>query len=207
MHNDHSHEHDHSHDDHDHDHDHEDRGPLPGGSAADGWVTDQCVVALTWTLKDGSQEVLDELEEPVEFLVGGDDLLLKIEQAIVGHRVGETVHVQVEPHEGFGDYNENLVFVEPRSAFPSDLEPGMMFEGLPPGCSEDAPKDIFYTVEDIYPEHVMLDGNHPLAGMALRLRLRIEATRPANIEEVGRGSCGVGFFKAVPQAPSSDTIH
>jgi hypothetical protein len=35
----------------------------------------QCVVALTWTLKDTLGEELDVLDEPVEFLVGGNDLL------------------------------------------------------------------------------------------------------------------------------------
>ena len=38
-------------------------------------ITPQCVVALTWTLKDSLGDTLDELEEPVEFLVGSDDLL------------------------------------------------------------------------------------------------------------------------------------
>jgi FKBP-type peptidyl-prolyl cis-trans isomerase 2 len=41
-------------------------------------ITRQCVVALTWTLKDTLGEMLDELKDPVEFLVGGDDLLARI---------------------------------------------------------------------------------------------------------------------------------
>ena len=48
-------------------------------------VSEQCVVALTWTLKDTLGEVLDVLEAPVEFLVGGDDLLTRIDQALQGH--------------------------------------------------------------------------------------------------------------------------
>ena len=47
-------------------------------------VTLECVVALTWTLKDAQGEVLDVLEDPVEFLVGGDDLLGKIDEALQG---------------------------------------------------------------------------------------------------------------------------
>ena len=51
-------------------------------------ITSDCVVALTWTLKDTLGEVLDELDEPVEFLMGGNDLLPKIEHALMGHGVG-----------------------------------------------------------------------------------------------------------------------
>ena len=52
-------------------------------------ITQHCVVGLTWTLKDTLGEVLDELDSPVEFLVGGDDLLAKIEEALQGHSVGD----------------------------------------------------------------------------------------------------------------------
>ena len=51
-------------------------------------ITPQCVVALTWTLKDTLGETLDELDSPVEFLVGGDDLLPRIEQALQGYAPG-----------------------------------------------------------------------------------------------------------------------
>ena len=51
-------------------------------------ITQHCVVGLTWTLKDTLGEVLDELDEPIEFLLGGDDLLQKIEEALHGQQVG-----------------------------------------------------------------------------------------------------------------------
>jgi FKBP-type peptidyl-prolyl cis-trans isomerase SlyD len=158
-------------------------------------ITRQCVVALTWTLKDTLGEVLDVLDEPVEFLVGGGDLLAKIEEALQGHEPGEALDLHLEPEEAFGDYDDQLVFLEPRALFPAELEEGMTFEGLPPGGNADAPKDILYTVTEIYPEHVVLDGNHPLAGIAIRLHLKVEGVREATEEEVGRGSAGTGFFK------------
>jgi FKBP-type peptidyl-prolyl cis-trans isomerase SlyD len=76
---------------------------------------------------------------------------------------------------------------------------------MPPGCNAAAPKDLLYTVTEIYPEHVVLDGNHPLAGIALRLRLKVERVREATEEEVGRGSAGTGFFTTRRQPP--DTLH
>lgn len=159
-------------------------------------ITSPCVVALTWTLKDTLGEELDELEEPVEFLVGGGDLLAKIEEALQGHEAGDRVDLHLEPEDAFGDYDETRVFLEPRGIFPAELMEGMTFEGLPPGAtSQDAPADLLYTVTEIYPEHVVLDGNHPLAGIALRLHLKVEAVRDATEEEIGAGSAGTGFFK------------
>ncbi len=158
-------------------------------------IKDQCVVALTWTLKDTLGDTLDVLESPVEFLVGGGDLLDKIEQALQGHEPGDRLDLHLEPEEAFGDYDEQLVFLEPRRLFPEPLEEGMTFEGLPAGTNPDAPEDMFYTVTEIYPDHVVLDGNHPLAGIALRLHLKVEAVRDASEEEIGRGSAGTGFFR------------
>lgn len=170
-------------------------------------ITEQCVVALTWTLKDTLDETLDVLEDPVEFFVGGHDLLDGIDAALQGHVVGDTLDLHLEPEHAFGDYDENLVFLESRDRFPKELTEGMTFEGLPPGCNPDAPRQVFYAVTDIYPEHVVLDGNHPLAGIALRLHLKVCAIREATEQEVGRGSAGTGFFKILPQAPGNAALH
>jgi FKBP-type peptidyl-prolyl cis-trans isomerase SlyD len=113
-------------------------------------ITQQCVVALTWTLKDTLGEMLDELTDPVEFLVGGDDLLAKIEETLQGHEAGDKIDLHLEPEEAFGDYNDQLVFLEPRTLFPAELEEGMTFEGLPSGANADAPRDALYTVTDIW---------------------------------------------------------
>ena len=172
-------------------------------------ITPQCVVALTWTLKDTLGELLDELDEPVEFLLGGDDLLAKIEESLQGHEAGAKVELHLEPENAFGDYDENLVFLEARALFPAELEEGMSFEGaaLPAGVNPDTPPDRIYTVTEIYPEHVVLDGNHPLAGIAIRLALRVESVRQADEEEIGRGSLGTGFFRLESQSPGNNTLH
>ena len=118
-------------------------------------ITEQCVVALTWTLKDTQGEELDTLDEPVEFLVGGNDLLASLEQALQGHEPGETLELQLEPQNAFGDYDDRLLFLEPRHLFPDELEEGMGFEGLPAGCNPSAPKDRLYFVSymwfDVWP--------------------------------------------------------
>ncbi len=175
-------------------------------------ITEHCVVALTWTLKDTLGEELDVLDEPVEFLVGGRDLLPRIEEALQGHGPGATLNLHLEPEEAFGDFQDQLLFLEPRALFPADIEVGMTIEGhaLPEGTHPDAPKDLLYTVSEIYPEHIVLDGNHPLAGIALRLSLKVHAVREATEEEVGAGTCGTGFFRIEvgegPADPADDAI-
>ena len=166
------------------------------------------VVALTWTLKDTLGEVLDTLNEPVEFFIGGQDLLPKIEEALQGHEKGAKVDLHLEPEDAFGDFNEALLFLEPLALFPEGLEPGLTIEGtaLPEGCNPDAPRNALYTITEIYPEHVVLDGNHPLAGIALRLSLRINQIRSATEQELQAGTCGTGFFKIEVGADESDTL-
>jgi FKBP-type peptidyl-prolyl cis-trans isomerase SlyD len=85
---------------------------------------------------------------------------------------------------------------------------------LPSGCSETMPKDAIYVVTDIYPEHVVLDGNHPLAGIAIRLHLKVIGVREATLDEIGTGTCGSGFFKLQSDSvdlygsmPGNNTVH
>ncbi len=158
-------------------------------------ITSHCVVALTWTLKDTLGEVLDELDEPTEFLVGGSDLLAKIDEALQDHVAGDSIELHLEPENAFGDFDDQLLYLEPRNAFPAELEEGMAFEGLPPGCSRQAPTDKLYFVSEIYPEHVVMDANHPLAGIAIRLQLKVHRVREATEAEVGAGTLGTGFFR------------
>ena len=172
-------------------------------------ISEQCVVGLTWTLKDTLGDVLDVLDEPVEFLVGGDDLFEAIEAALLGHEPGARVQIHLEPEQAFGDFDDRLLFLEPRALFPDGVEEGMTFDGaaLPAGVNADMPRDALYTVSEIYPEHLVLDGNHPLAGIALRLDLTVRSVREATEEEIGSGTAGTGFFKVAPVDPGSGTRH
>jgi FKBP-type peptidyl-prolyl cis-trans isomerase SlyD len=159
-------------------------------------ITENCVVALTWTLKDTLGNELDVLADPVEFLVGGDDLLAKIEEALQGHEVSDALDLHLEPEDAFGDFDEGLIHLAPRSMLPAELEEGMTIEGhsLPKDCCPEADRHAIYTVSEIYPEHVILDGNHPLAGIAIRLSLQVRDVRLATLEEQQRGTLGTGFF-------------
>ena len=171
-------------------------------------ITKPCVVTLTWILSDGQNHHLDALEEPTEFFFGGEDLLPKVEEALEGQEAGFEVHLHLEPEHAFGDYDPQLVCFEDRRLFPEGVEPGMRFEGLPPGsATPDMPADAIYTVTEVYPSHVVLDGNHPLAGMALRLALVVRDVREATEEEVTAGSVGSDLVSVLDVASPSSSLH
>lgn len=145
-------------------------------------------------MRDALGDELDSSDKAVEFLVGGSDLLPAIEQALVGKAPGDQVDLYLEPEHAFGEYDEKLVFLEPRSLFSGPLQEGVALPALPPGASSDAPADLRYYVSGIYPDHVILDGNHPLAGIALQLKLVVASVRLASEQELRARSAGVGFF-------------
>lgn len=73
-----------------------------------------------------------------------------------------------------------LVQLVARDAFPESLERGMSFEGVPGQPSDGR----IHIVTDFTEETVVLDANHPLAGMALRFELQVLEVRPATDEEI-----------------------
>ncbi len=163
-----------------------------------------CVVSLTWKLSDAQNHPLDELAEPVEFFYGGDDLLAKVEEALAGHKTGDELQLQLEPADAFGDYRPELVCFEERELFAEPVEAGMAYEGLPKGhATPDMPDDAVYIVTEVYPSHVVLDGNHPLAGMALRLHLKVVDVREATDEETEARTVGSGPFTVLDGATTS----
>jgi len=171
-------------------------------------ITNPCVVSLTWTLADAQGQTLDELTDPVEFFYGGDDLLPKLEEALAGQRAGFEVDLHLEPEHGFGDYDPALVCFEDRKLFPVHLEQGMQFDGLPEGAATvGMPAEAIYTLTEIYPEHVVLDGNHPLAGMALRLQVTVRAVREATEDEAEAKSVDEGAVSLLSTAPPSPHVH
>jgi len=171
-------------------------------------ITNPCVVSLTWTLADAQGTTLDDLTDPVEFFYGGDDLLAKLEEALAGQGEGFECHLHLEPEHGFGDYDPALVCFESRSLFPTELEEGMQFDGLPEGAATtDMPTGLIYTVTEVYPEHVVLDGNHPLAGMALQLAVKVQGVRAATEAEVEAQSVDEGAVSILTPAPPSPHLH
>ena len=139
------------------------------------------VVTMTYELKNTDGEVLESSAEPVAYLHGGyDNIFPKVEEAMHGKNVGDVIEVNLEPVDGFGEFDEELVQIEPASAFPADeLKVGMQFEG-----EDETGEVILYTVTEIADDKVVVDGNHPWAGERLLFKATITEVRSASKEEV-----------------------
>jgi FKBP-type peptidyl-prolyl cis-trans isomerase SlyD len=147
-------------------------------------IAKNTVVTVRYTLSDAQGALIEESKEPMVYLHGNyENTLPKIEEALDGKEVGYETTLQVEPADAFGEYDPELVKIEPRERLPSPLEVGMQFEGTPEGGDEGEGALIF-TVTDIAEGKVVLDGNHPLAGMALRFALNVTDVRAATEEEI-----------------------
>jgi len=112
------------------------------------------------------------------YLHGGyGQMFAALERALEGKSPGESLLVQLEPEDAFGEYDAELLRVEPAERYGEGVAVGMEVE-------EEAQ---LYTVTDVAEGKVVLDANHPLAGMALRFSCVILSIRPASEEEQRRG--------------------
>jgi FKBP-type peptidyl-prolyl cis-trans isomerase SlyD len=147
-------------------------------------IAKNTVVTLHYKLSDAQGNLIEESREPMVYLHGGyENTLPKIEEALDGKDVGYETTIQVEPEDAFGEYDASLVKIEPRDRLPTPLEVGMQFEGTPED-GEGGEDSLIFTVTDIAEDKVVLDGNHPLAGMALRFDLNVAEVRAASDEEI-----------------------
>ena len=148
-------------------------------------IAKNTVVTVNYKLSDAQNNVIEEGREPMVYLHGDyENTLPKIEEELDGKEPGYSSTIQVEPEDAFGDYDPALVKVEDRNRLPEPIEVGMQFEGMAEGADEEP---TIFTVTDIADDKVVLDGNHPLAGMALRFDLSVIDVRAATAEEVQHG--------------------
>ena len=139
------------------------------------------VVALSYELFDADGNLIEKTEASINYLHGGyDGIFLPVEQALDGKSAGEACRVRLAPGDAFGEYDAELVQVEPRSKFPGNLAVGMQFEGQTDGSGE----TLVYTVTDVADDKVVVDGNHPLAGQTLDFSCTVTAVRAATQDEI-----------------------
>lgn len=142
------------------------------------------VVTLNYRVVDSDGNPVDEGAQPLVYLHGGyGGIFDVIEEALHGKAQGDKLEVHLEPEDAFGDYDAELVLIESRNLFPENIEVGMQFER----ASEDGEDDELYTITDIADDKVVVDGNHPLAGIALHFSCTVTDVRPATQEEIGHG--------------------
>ena len=143
------------------------------------------VVTLTYELRDADGQQLEDEGAQLSYLHGGfGNIFPKVEKALEGKDVGDEMALTLEPDDAFGEYDAELLRVEPRERFPAELEIGMRFEGVPGDREDEA---LIYTVTDITAQTVVVDGNHPLAGERLWFRCSVKDVRRATSDEISHG--------------------
>ena len=147
-------------------------------------IDQDTVVSLEVQLADVHGNLIQRSAEAVQYLHGGyEGIFPLVEEALQGKAPGESVEVRLEPEDAFGEYDAELVQLAERAQFPPELAVGMQFE------REGGPENelLIHTVTDIAGDQVVLDGNHPLAGMALNFACTVVAVRDATAGEIERG--------------------
>lgn len=134
-------------------------------------IGDIVAVEYVGTLDNGG--VFDSSESqggPLDFKVGGGQVLQGFEDAILGMEIGDKKTIRLEPSEGYGEYSKNLVETIPRASIPNHeklTEDTMLLVSLPDGSKMPA------SITVITEETVTLDMNHPLAGEVLHFEIKI----------------------------------
>ena len=153
-------------------------------------IAKDTVVSIHYTLRGEDKNVIDSsADEPLTYLHGHGQLIPGLEKALIGKVIGDKVSVVVDPDQGYGEYEADMVLDLPKSKFPdgAPLELGAMFE-LVNDKEEPFPVRVIGVTDDA----VKLDGNHPLAGKKLFFEVEIATLRAATPSELEHGHAHSG---------------
>ena len=147
-------------------------------------IAKDMVVSINYELSDVNGKLLEKNLMPISYLHGGyHGIFPMVEEALQGKGAGDSCKVTMDPEDAFGEYDSELVRTEPRHLFPENVAVGMQFEGGAEG-SDDA---MIYTVTEVAQDKVVVDGNHPLAGLKLDFSCTVTEVRAATLEEITHG--------------------
>lgn len=151
-------------------------------------VTANTVVTLKHFVTDEEGQIIDKGDSALVYLHGGyEGIFAKLEAALAGLGVGDSVKVKLLPEDAFGEYDSDLVQVEPRETFGANLKVNDQVEGREADSEDTAENTRAYTVTNITDDRVVLDGNHPLAGMTLVFNATVAHIRAAREDELAQG--------------------
>ena len=127
-------------------------------------------IHYTGTLDDGTQFDSSSGRDPLEFALGGGQVIPGFDSAVDGMSVGESKTVTIEPEQAYGQRHEQLVQQVSRSALPDDMEPevGMHLQSQSPDGHV-----MNLVITEVDDETITVDGNHPLSGQALTFDIEL----------------------------------
>ena len=143
-------------------------------------IANDKVVMIHYTLTNDEGDLLDSSkdQDPLAYLHGFGNIIPGLEKALTGRSIGDTFKIEIAPEDGYGVRDNEMVQSVPRSAFEGvdDIEPGMQFQAQSPDGIQ------LVTVIDIDGDEVILDGNHPMAGITLHFDVEVTDIREATRE-------------------------
>jgi peptidylprolyl isomerase len=127
-------------------------------------------IHYTGTLDDGTRFDSSDGRDPLEFALGGGQVIPGFDSAVDGMAVGENKSVTIPPDQAYGERHEQLVQEIPKTALPEEMEPavGMQLQSQSP---DGQVMNLFVT--EIADETITVDANHPLAGQALTFAIEL----------------------------------
>lgn len=149
-------------------------------------VADGMVVSVHYTLKTEDGEVIDssEGESPLMYLHGAGNIVPGLERQLAGRSVGDRVKAVVSPEEGYGEHSGDEPQRVPRSSFPADAD---LYEGMEVMAQSTQGEMYPMWIVEVTDDHVLVDDNHPLAGITLHFDVEIAGIRAATDEELAHG--------------------
>ncbi|MFM2005598.1 MAG: hypothetical protein RLZZ09_1253 [Pseudomonadota bacterium] len=148
-------------------------------------IVNNKVVSIHYKLTNDAGDILDSSEgqEPLAYLHGLGNIIPGLENALSGRALGDKFSVTVAPADGYGERDNEMVQSVPKSAFQGvdQILPGMQFQAQSPEGMQ------LVTVIDVDGDEVILDGNHPMAGITLTFDVEVTEIRDATAEELEHG--------------------
>lgn len=147
-------------------------------------ISQDKVVAINYVVKTSEGQLLDESKdgEPLSFIFGRGMLIKGLENALEGKQVGDSFNAEIEAKDAYGERHDGLIQTVPRNLFgDADVQPGMQFR-----ASTDHGEQSVMVVE-VNDDEVTVDGNHPLAGVALNFDVEVMEVRAATESELDHG--------------------
>lgn len=148
-------------------------------------IGDQKVVTLHYTLTDNEGTVIDKSDDgSFAYLHGASNIIPGLENALAGRSAGDELSVSVSPEDAYGARDESMLQQVPKNMFEnaSEIAVGTQFHAQGPNGEM-----LIVTVMEVQDEHVVVDGNHPLAGVDLNFDVKVVDVRDASAEEVEHG--------------------
>jgi len=145
-------------------------------------LTKHKVAIINYTLTDKDENLLDEsLDGTFAYLHGANNIIPGLEKALDGKQVGDKVNVKIEPEDAYGERSLEKIQRVPKDMFPSgvELKEGMQFQA---SSADGTP--IVVAITAIEADEVIIDGNHPMAGMQLHFQVELVGVRDASEEEI-----------------------